>query len=268
LGSTDNFYFQQKIEGFNTADLAWGTSDAKAVTLSFWVKSNLTGTFGGSLRNSAENRGYPFNYTISTSNTWEYKTITISGDTTGTWLTDNSTGIGVCFSLGMGTTYSNTAGAWATGNYASATGATNVMATLGNTFYITGVQLEVGTSATGFEYRQYQQELALCQRYYQTSFNWAGYCNNAGTSVGGLVYGCQFMRTVPSVGLNGPFNITDTYTADYQQSSANISGTIGGSENSYFVFMGNFTGLVSTRGYIARMNQSVAYNPITLSAEL
>ena len=167
LGSTDFFYYQQKIEGFNTADLRWGTSNAKTITVSFWVQSSLTGTFGGSLRNGNENRGYPFSYTISAANTWEYKTITIAGDTTGTWNTDNTTGIGLCFSLGMGSTYSNTAGAWATGNYASATGVVNVMATLGATFNVTGVQLEVGSSATGFEYRQYGQELALCQRYFQ-----------------------------------------------------------------------------------------------------
>ena len=268
VGTNEQFKVYQNIEGFNIADLGWGTANAKTVTLSFWAYSSLTGTFGGSLINNNNNRSYPFAYVISSANTWTQCSVTIAGDTTGTWGTTNGTGVAVQFSMGTGSGKSGTAGAWAASNLVSVTGAVSVLGTNGATLYLTGVQLEVGSSATGYEYRQYGTELDLCQRYYQTSFNWAGYCNNAGTSVGGLVYGCQFMRTVPTIGLNGPFNITDTYTADYQQSSANISGTIGGSNNSYFVFMGNFTGLVSTRGYIARMNQSVAYNPITLSAEL
>jgi hypothetical protein len=130
------------------------------------VRSSLTGTFGGSVRNSAENRSYPFTYAISSANTFEYKTITIAGDTTGTWLTDNGIGISLSFSLGMGSSLSGTAGAWAAGNFVSATGATNVMATNGATFYITGVQLEKGIVSTPFDFRPYTTELQLCQRYY------------------------------------------------------------------------------------------------------
>jgi len=156
----------QRIEGFNIADLGWGTANAKTVTLSFWTRSSLTGTFGGSLRNSDTNRSYPFTYTISSANTWEYKTVTIPGDTTGTWLTDNGLGVSVTFGLGVGSTYSGTAGAWAAANYLSATGATSVIGTLNATWYITGVQLEVGSVATPFERRPYGTELALCQRYY------------------------------------------------------------------------------------------------------
>jgi hypothetical protein len=156
----------QNIEGYNVADLNWGTANAKTVTLSFWVRSSLTGTFGGALRNSAADRSYPFTYTISTANTWEQKSITVAGDTTGTWLTTNGRGISLVLGLGAGPDRSGTAGAWAGATYSSATGATSVIGTLSATFYITGVQLEVGTQATSFEYRQYQQELALCQRYY------------------------------------------------------------------------------------------------------
>ena len=165
--ASDLFVIQQNIEGFNVADLGWGTANAKTVTLSFWVRSSLTGTFGGSLRNNASDRSYPYSYTISAANTWEYKTVTIAGDTTGTWLTTNGTGLRVTFSLGMGSTRSGTAGAWAAGSFWSATGATSVVGTNGATFYITGVQLEVGSTATSFDYRPYSQELALCQRYYQ-----------------------------------------------------------------------------------------------------
>ena len=170
--STDYFSLGQKIEGFNIADLDWGTANAKTVTLSFWVRSSLTGTFGGSLQNqgndgqSTPNYSYPFTYTISAANTWEQKTITIAGPTSGTWVTNNLCGINVNFGLGVGTTLSGTANTWAVANYYSVTGATSVVGTNGATFYITGVQLEVGSSATGFEYVNYQTSLANCQRYY------------------------------------------------------------------------------------------------------
>ena len=171
ITSTDYFFTEQRIEGFNTSDLGFGTANAKTVTLSFQVYSSLTGTFGGALRNSAGNRAYPFSYSIPVANTWTTISVTIAGDTTGTWLTTNGIGIRVALGLGVGTTYSSTAGAWAAGNYLSATGAVSVVGTSGATFYITGVQLEVGSSATGYEYRQIQQELSLCQRYYEKSYN-------------------------------------------------------------------------------------------------
>ena len=167
VASGDAFYINQKIEGFNAADLAWGTANAKTVTLSFWVRSSLTGTFGGSVYNSAADRSYPYSYTISSANTWEQKSITIAGDTSGTWLTNNGTGITVLFSLGYGTSLSGTANTWAGTFYGAPTGATSVVGTNGATFYITGVQLEVGSVATPFERRPYGTEFMLCQRYYQ-----------------------------------------------------------------------------------------------------
>jgi hypothetical protein len=166
ITSTDQMLFQQKIEGYNVADLGWGTANAKTVTLSFWVRSSLTGTFGGSIQNDGQNRCFPYSYTISAANTWEYKTITIPGDTTGTWLTTNGLGINVQFSLGTGSTYSGTANAWTGTSYiTSVTGAVSVVGTNAATWYVTGVQLEVGTTATPFERRLYGQELQLCQRY-------------------------------------------------------------------------------------------------------
>ena len=162
----DAFYLYQGIEGLNVADLAWGTANAQTVTLSFWVRSSLTGTFGGSIINSAANRSYPFAYTINSANTWEKETITIAGDTSGTWLTTNGAGLYLIFSLGAGATNSGTAGAWAGSTFYSATGATSVVGTNGATFYITGVQLEKGSTATSFDYRPYGDELSLCQRYY------------------------------------------------------------------------------------------------------
>ena len=167
LGATDFYHVRHKIEGFNADDLSWGTSDAKAATLSFWVRSSLTGVFGGSINNSVFNRSYPFSFTISSANTWEYKTVAIAGDTSGTWLTANNIGIQISFSLGSGSTYSGTAGSWSGSSLASATGAVSVVGTNGATFYITGVQLEAGDTATPFEHRSYGAELALCQRYFQ-----------------------------------------------------------------------------------------------------
>jgi hypothetical protein len=166
VGAGETFQISQFIEGLNVGDLSWGTANAKTVTLSFWVRSSLTGTFGGSLLNSAQDRSYPFNYTISSANTWTQISVTVAGDTSGTWLTTNGIGIRVDFSLGTGTTYSGAANAWAGTLYWSATGATSVVGTNGATFYITGVQLEVGSSATGFEYVDYTNQLLMCQRYY------------------------------------------------------------------------------------------------------
>ena len=164
--NADNAYkLFQIIEGNNVSDLGWGTANAKTITISFWVRSSLTGTFGGFLRNGAGDRYYVFSYTINSADTWEYKTVTIAGDTSGTWLKDNGLGLFVTFSFGTGSTYQGAAGAWGSTRLEAPTGQVNVAGILNATFYITGVQLEVGTQATSFEYRQYQQELALCQRY-------------------------------------------------------------------------------------------------------
>ena len=203
VGAGETFYVRQKIEGFNIADLGWGTASAATVTLSFWVRSSLTGTFGGCVSNSAITRVYPFSFSISAADTWEQKTITITGDTTGTWLTTNGVGLQVLFSLGTGATLSGTAGAWTGSTVLSATGATSVVGTNSATFYITGVQLEKGSTATSFDYRPYGTELALCQRYYykiapgSSPIFGAGQCY---TSTGVLIY-IPFkatMRTAPA----------------------------------------------------------------------
>jgi hypothetical protein len=166
VGSGDNFVVYQLIEGYNVSDLGWGTANAKTITVSFWVRSSLIGTFGGAIGNVNATRSYPFTYSISVQNTWEYKTITIAGDTSGTWNTTNGAGLVIYLAFGTGSTISGTAGAWAGAEYYSATGATSVVGTNGATFYITGVQLEAGSVATPFERRSYGQELALAQRYY------------------------------------------------------------------------------------------------------
>lgn len=165
----------QRLEGQNVSHLKWGTSDAKTVTLSFYVRSSITGTHGGAIGNGSDNRNYPFTYTISSANTWERKIITVAGDTSGTWATNDGRSIQIVWGLGVGSTYSGTAGAWAAGDINSATGATTgVLGTLNATWYLTGVQLEVGDSATEFEHEDFGTTLSRCGRYYQkwADVNW------------------------------------------------------------------------------------------------
>ena len=210
VGSSEVFLLSQYVEGLNVSDLAWGTANAKTVTLSFQVYSSLTGTFGGSIADSIQAYSYPFTYSISTANTWTTISITIAGPTAGTWNTNNGIGIRVWFGLGVGSTYSGTAGSWAATGYYSATGATSVVGTNGATFYITGVQLEAGTTASPFEYRQYGTELALCQRYYSTG---SGNSNTYGANTeayGFSVYFSVTKRATPTVTLSNINNTNNT----------------------------------------------------------
>ena len=170
IAASDYYIWGQAVEGFNAADFAWGTVDAKTVTLSFWVRASVTGTYALFLGNNGDNRSIVYTYTISAANTWEQKSIAISGDTSGTWTADNSIGIGLWFTLGAGSNFNATAGVWNSALEMNTSGSTNWIATNGATFYITGVQLEAGSVATPFERRSYGQELALCQRYYEKSY--------------------------------------------------------------------------------------------------
>jgi hypothetical protein len=231
VGSTDAFVLGQKVEGFNISDLAWGTASAKTITLSFWVRSSLTGTFGGSIVNNNFDRAYPFTYTISSANTWEQKSITIAGDTTGTWLTTNGLGLTVWVGLGAGSALSGTAGSWQASGFYSATGATSVVGTNGATFYITGVQLEQNTSATPFERRLYNQELANCQRYFQKntlSSSFPGSTQSLVSASGGnLTVNVQcpvYMRVASTV----ETNLTNAnYTSLWSLDVAYVTGNVG-----------------------------------------
>jgi hypothetical protein len=167
LSAGQYFNVNYSVEGQDLIRLALGSSDAKIFTLSFYVRSSLAGTFGGSLRNGAANRSYPFTYTISSVNTWERVSVTIQGDTSGTWVITNAAGMYISFGLGVGSTFNGTAGAWAGANYLSSTGTIqSPIGTLNSTWHITGVQLELGSSATPFEHRSYADELRRCQRYF------------------------------------------------------------------------------------------------------
>jgi hypothetical protein len=206
IAASDYYMIRQNIEGFNTADFAFGAAGASSITLSFWVRSSVTGAYGGSITNNAESRSYPFTYAINSANTFEYKTVTISGDTTGTWLTNNGRGFGINFGLGMGSTLSGTAGTWSGSQLFSTTGGTNWIATSGATFYLTGVQLEAGTVATPFERRSYGQELDLCKRYFeriqQLQFG-AGHFN--GSTAVRWVQHYSEKRAAPTIAFSGTF---------------------------------------------------------------
>jgi len=240
IGTTDYFEIVQPIEGFNVADLAWGTANAKTVTLSFWVYSNTTGIYGGVFRNAASSRSYPYTYTINSANTWEQKSITVAGDTSSTWGTNNGIGIYLNFSLAMGSTYQGTAGSWLGGTYGSCTGQTNLLASTSNYFYITGVQLEVGSNATSFEYRPINTELAMCQRYFVKSYaqsvtvptNSSGgflRTRSYGTSYGAFVWNLPVtMRTAPTASIynQNTSAVNSWYNTDTPSSvAANVSST-------------------------------------------
>jgi hypothetical protein len=233
--ASDFFAFGQQIEGFNVADLMWGTASAQTVTLSFQVLSSLTGTFGGAIRNSAANRSYPFTYSVSVANTWTTISVTIPGDTSGTWLTNNGVGLNLTFGLGSGSTFSSTAGAWTAGNFISATGAVSVVGTNGATFYITGVQLEKGSTATSFDFRDYGRELAMCQRYY---FRFDG-SQGIGTYAfcSGSIYGAT---TTIRAYLKYPVTMRSGATLSYVGS---LVGTGGSNDNNVSAITNQFSGV-------------------------
>ena len=261
----------QPIEGYNIADLGFGTANAKTITVSFWVRSSLTGVFGGALANNGASRSYPYTYTISSANTWEQKSITIAGDTTGTWNTNNTFGLSVIFGLGVGSTFSGTAGSWASVNYISATGATSVVGTSGATFYITGVQLEVGSSATGFEYRMYSTELANCYRYCQVYGRTNAACMMVGQcyTTSQAYSGYQFiapMRAAPTLSYSA--------LSDWAVNTAGAGASIltawsivnATTQNAETIFTG--TGVSLVPGNATALQAQNANATFTLSAEL
>ena len=272
VGSTDYFQLIQQIEGYNIADLAWGTSAAKTVTLSFQVYSSLTGTFGGAITNSANDRSYPFSYSIPVANTWTTISITVAGPTTGTWLTTNGSGLIVRYGLGVGATYSGTAGAWANTVYVSSTGAVSVVGTAGATFYITGVQLEAGSTATPFEYRQYGTELALCQRYFYRNVGSTGGSGYTGVASGRVTNATTVeliaplpvvMRSSPTLTFGG-----NVYANDGGASNPlTLSTTYTGMNAVFFVATSGAGGWTAGRGVIVYTGNG-ATNYLDFASEL
>jgi hypothetical protein len=237
---SDYYLIVQSIEGFNVADLGWGTASAKTVTLSFWVKSSIAGTYTAAFRNNALNRSYRASYTISTTNTWEQKSITVAGDTTGTWLKTNGTGIQLGFTLGAGSDFIDTANTWSANDDFAATGQTQWISTNGATFYITGVQLEVGSTATSFDYRPYGTELALCQRYFSfVGYNiWSGNVSITGNYYATYAFKIS-MRTAPTVVYygGGASNFATSGTLQNQVTTEEVSyyRVASGTGTGYFI---------------------------------
>ena len=275
VASNDTFGVSQPIEGFNVADFGWGTANAKTVTVSFWVRSSITGTFSVSVYNNAVNRSCVTSYTINAANTWEYKTITIVGDTTGTWTTNNTAGIQVYWTLaaGSGTFGGATSGTWNATIKTAVTGQASVVGTSGATFYITGVQLEVGSTATSFDYRPYGTELMLCQRYFEVISNYGSNYSGGGL---GQAYGSTvaiaaltlkvLKRAQPSMtftaantfiltnSTNGALTVTAIGTDTVGQATVRVSVTVASG-----LTAGNVTALVSN---------ATANGSIYVSAEL
>lgn len=268
---SQSYQIQQKIEGFNTSDLGFGTASASTVTLSFWVRSSLTGTFGGALSNSAFNRSYPFSYTISAANTWEQKSVTIAGDTSGTWIgSTNGIGLRVYFGLGAADR-AGTAGAWAGAGYVTATGAVSVIGTLNATFYITGVQLEKGSTATSFDYRPYGTELSLCQRYYQILQNTSGGRAESTTYLNMPFRTICTMRATPSGSIVGAIVVRDLSATTSR--TATTPGSLGLSivndTGGYLEFgASSWSPANFTIGNLCALACSTGVNGIALSAEL
>jgi hypothetical protein len=222
----------QSIEGNNIADLGWGTSNAQAVTLSFWVRSSLTGTHSGSFLNNGDSRSYVFQFSISSANTWEQKSVTITGDTSGTWLTNNGKGITVAFNTGSGSSALKSAGSWGAGGAYGSTGSIQLCGTSGATFYITGVQLEAGTKASEFDRRDYGRELAMCKRYYNKTTTTIGVEGVALSGVS-IAYCQQYvfpstMRASPTCTSNGfgdVQNMNGNTIVDISPESVSLRGT-------------------------------------------
>jgi hypothetical protein len=258
--ASDVYQIFQPIEGYNTADLGFGTASAQSVTVSFWVRSSVTGLYAVSLRNSAGNRSYVATYSVTAANTWEQKTATIPGDTSGTWLTNNGTGILLIFDLGSGSNQNTTADAWQAGDFRRTSGCVDWISTSGATFYLTGVQLEAGSVATPFERRPYGTELMLCQRYYEKSFpvgtapssaNFTGVVRGnsnggGGASIDGYSYfGYPFKVSKRATPTMTSFSGASTGQIRYQRNTgATVDGILGAIEanESFFYVVASYSG--------------------------
>ena len=284
IASNDSYDLVQRIEGFNTADLAWGTANAKTITVSFWVYTNLTGTFGGVILNSAYTRNYPFSYSVTTANTWQQITLTIPGDTTGTWVgATNGIGLTLSWSLGAASgVLSSSPNTWQTaassGSYAysGVTGQNQICASTSNYFYLTGVQLEKGTQATSFDYRPYGTELQLCQRYYYQLPPWNSanlpicttYQRSSTIAIGAMLFPVT-MRGIPSINVNSGtayFHVS-VGAGDFDALTVGVEGGTYINKNGVSLTT-TFASGSSTVGYAGELYLNAAGSILGFSAEL
>ena len=272
VGTNDYYQISTQLEGYTTDVLQQGTSAAKQYTLSFYVKSSLTGTFGGGYSNNQGDRFYAWTYTINSANTWERKSITITGATDGTWLQTTNSGLWTYWTLGAGSGVQTTAGVWGTSFKRGPTGATNVVATNGATWQITGIQLEVGDTATDFEHRSYGDELARCQRYYYQlvdgagqHMGMAGYYNSTL-----LMVGIEFpvtMRASPTLSIT----TGSSYYRIWRNSTNNDASGVGtgiANASPRGTAMDLAGGVSGTAGHVARVLSLDSAARVSFTAEL
>jgi hypothetical protein len=269
----DEYQLYHQIEGFNAADLGFGTASAQSITLSFWVRSSLTGTFAGALNNAGGTRSYVFTYAISAANAWEQKTITIAGDTSGTWATGNQIGIQVLWDLGSGSNFVAVAGSWVSAFDCRTSGSVSLVGTNGATFYITGVQLEKGTAATPFEQRLYGTELALCQRYFYSirgnsspnvGFMPATWDNSAG-AYGPILFPVSMRDTPASITVSSASHFTVVREGIAWETGTALALSIA-SSTSAVIFIGTATR--DTRGFSTRIATNSVSAFLGFNAEL
>ena len=281
----DQLHLSQRIEGQNLQYLKKGTSSAESLTLSFWVKTNKTGTYQVNLRDKDNTRIIGQTYTVSSADTWEKKTLTFAGDTTGAFGNDNGNSLECEWFLGAGTNY--TSGSVPTSWEAEsatdrAAGLTvNLGDSTSNYINITGVQLEVGDSATPFEHLPIDVNLQRCFRYFYSmggnnSFEHFGICSvTTTTDARGIIFLPVKLRTVPTIGQTGDFQLSgggNALTGTYSAASTMYFsiGSFGGTQNVGFDFWPGSAGTfanVNGASYIIRANNSTATR-VTFSAEL
>lgn len=272
LTSTSVFTPNQQIEGFNSVQLLWGTSNAKPITVSFWCRSSVTGTYGIFVRNSAGDRYYTTTFNIASIDTWQYVTATIPGDASGTWIGGtNGIGLTVGITLRAGSSRVGTSGVWSSSIIFSSSSQVDWHGVAGATFYLTGVQLEVGKVATPFEYRSIGEELALCQRYCAKFGGGSG--NDAFGS--GFAHGTNFyvfvplpvsMRSTPTLTLYGTASDISV-TAPGVVAAANGTPTVVGTGiNSTVLYITSATSFTTGYAVYARVTSSSTW--FTMTAEL